>query len=398
MIDWPRQGDAFEVLMRFSSFIIKNLFRRKVRSLLTATGIAVAIGAMVALLGITDSFTKSTVDSFAKHGIDLLITAGNVDQLSSNLDIKLRDQIARIPGVQKIGTGLLALLDCQRGTGKAVFPQMVQGWEPGSFLFDSLKLEKGRLLQPGDWKKAILGPTVAANTKLGIGDILKIRDEPFEVVGIAEGVSVFENGFVTIPLQEMQRLSDMEGRVTGFSVVLDKTGPHAPKVEVVRQEIEDLKGPDGKLLRLSALSTQEYASTMVHIQIARAMAWMTSIVAVLIGAIGMLNTMIMSVLERVREIGILRAVGWRKSRVVQMILGEAVLLSLTGALLGIVGAAMVMQALMRLPAVNGFLTGQIAPWVMGQGILIALVVGLLGGVYPAYRASRLLPTEAVRHE
>jgi len=254
------------------------------------------------------------------------------------------------------------------------------------------------LLQPGDEKKAILGPTVAANTKLGIGDFLKIRDEPFEVVGIAEGVSVFENGFVTIPLQEMQRLSDMEGRVTGFSVVLDKAGPHAAKVEVVRQEIEGLKGPDGKPLRLSALSTQEYANTMVHIQIARAMAWMTSIVAVLIGAIGMLNTMIMSVLERVREIGILRAVGWRKSRVVQMILGEAVLLSLIGALLGIVGAAMVMQALTRLPAVNGFLTGQIAPWVMVQGMLIALVVGLLGGVYPAYRASRLLPTEAVRHE
>jgi putative ABC transport system permease protein len=384
--------------MWFSSFIIKNLFRRKVRSLLTATGIAVAIGAMVALLGITDSFTKSTIDSFEKHGIDLLITAGNVDQLSSNLDIRLRESIEKIPGVQKVGTGLLQLLTCQRGSGQAVFQGMVQGWEPGSFLFDNLKLEKGRLLEPGDERKAILGPTVAANQRLGVGDVIKIEGEGFEVVGVAQGVSVFENGFVTIPLEAMQKLSYMPGRVTGFSVVISKTGSRVAQIESVRQEIQNLKGPDGKPTRLSAAPTREYADSMLHIKIARAMAWMTSIVAVVIGAIGMLNTMIMSVLERVREIGILRAVGWRKNRVVRMVLGEAMILSLLGAGLGIAAAVVGMQALTHLPAVNGFLTGTIAPMVMVQGLLIALVVGLLGGVYPAWRASRLLPTEAVRHE
>jgi putative ABC transport system permease protein len=276
---------------------------------------------------------------------------------------------------------------------------MVQGWEPGSFLFDALKLEPGgRLLQPGDKREAIIGPTVAANMKVGVGDTILLEGNPFEVVGVAEGVSSFENGFVTIPLEEMQQLKDMPGRVTGFSVVLKKAGHGAASVDDVKQAIEDLQGPDGKPLRLTARPTREYADSMIHIRIARAMAWMTSLVAVIIGAIGMLNTMIMSVLERVKEIGILRAVGWRKSRVVRMILSESVLLSLLGAVLGIAGALILVQALTRLPTVNGYLSGEIAPFVMLQGLMIALLVGLLGGAYPAWRASRLLPTEAVRHE
>ncbi len=229
-----------------------------------------------------------------------------------------------------------------------------------------------------------------------MGDDIKILGVLFKVVGIAEGVSVFENGFVTIPLKDMQRLMEMPGQVTGFSVVLKKTGPDVGNVAVVQREIETIKGENGK--QLKAKSTRDYTDSMLHIRIAHAMAVMTSIVAVLIGAIGMLNTMIMSVLERVREIGILRAVGWRKSRVVRMILGESVLLSLIGAVLGIGVAAAVLQALTRMPAVNGYLTAGIPPVVMIQGMLIALAVGFLGGVYPAWRASRLLPTEAVRHE
>jgi putative ABC transport system permease protein len=384
--------------MWFSSFILKNLLRRKVRSLLTATGIAVAIGAMVALLGITDGFQKSTYESFVGHGTDLVITSGNVDQLSSNLDERLGQQMAAIPGVEEVGWGLLTMLNCRREKGNAVLPQMVQGWEADNPQWKSMKLLRGRLLQSGDKRQAVLGPTAAANLRSDVGDVVVILDEPFQVVGVAEGVSVFENGFITIPLHEMQQLSGMPGRVTGFAVVLDKQDKSRVSVETVQKEIEELKSPDGKSIRLSVLPTQEYVNGMMHIRIARAMAWMTSIVAVLIGAIGMLNTMIMSVLERVREIGILRAVGWRKSRVMQMILGEALLLSLTGAILGVVGAVCLTHFLARLPTINGFLSGDVAAVAMIQGFLIALAVGLLGGLYPAWRASRLLPTEAVRHE
>lgn len=381
--------------MWFSSFIIKNLLRRKVRSFLTSTGIAVAIGAMVVLLGITHSFEQSSTATFEKHGIDLMVTVGSVvDQLTSDLDMSLKDKIVAIPGVKEVGTALLDVVDYKKG-GNSI-SLLVQGWQPGSFLFDGMTILNGRTLRPGDQHAVLLGPTLARNLKLKVGDSLTVYGEKFEVVGVAEGISVFENGSATIPLDQLQKLAGKRNRVTGFSVVLDKT--NGAPAEAVRRQIEQLTNPDGRPARLNALPTQEYVKGMAHIKAASAMAWMTSIVAVLIGAIGMLNTMIMSVLERIREIGILRAVGWRKSRVVKMILGEAVLLSASGAVLGILGALVLMHFLTRMPAVNGFLTGEIAPIVMFEGLLIALCVGLLGGVYPAYRAARLLPTEAVRHE
>src|SRR6202030_4335104 len=112
---------------------------RKLRSLLTSTGIAVAIGAMVVLLGITHSFEKSSVATFEKHGIDLMDTVGSVvDQLTSDVDLSLKDKIAAIPGVKQVGTGLLEVIDYKKGGNNISL--LVQGWEPGSFLFDDMKV------------------------------------------------------------------------------------------------------------------------------------------------------------------------------------------------------------------------------------------------------------------
>ena len=118
----------------------------------------------------------------------------------------------------------------------------------------------------------------------------------------------------------------------------------------------------------------------------------------LIGVIGMLNTMVMSVVERTQEIGILRAVGWPPGRVVRMILGESLLLGLAAAAVGTAGAVAVSYALTQFPQVNGFVEGGIAPTVVAEGLGITLAIGLLGGLYPAVRAARLLPTEAIRHD
>jgi putative ABC transport system permease protein len=100
----------------------------------------------------------------------------------------------------------------------------------------------------------------------------------------------------------------------------------------------------------------------------------------------------------VKEIGILRAVGWPPARVVRMVLGESVLLSLAGAALGTVGAVALTYLLTLSPRVSGFIQGGIAPVVIAQGLAITLAIGLVGGLYPALRAARLLPTEALRHD
>jgi putative ABC transport system permease protein len=106
----------------------------------------------------------------------------------------------------------------------------------------------------------------------------------------------------------------------------------------------------------------------------------------------------MSVFERTREIGILRAIGWRPWRVMRMILTESVLLSLGGGVVGTAGGIGLILLLSRLPQVNGLIEGRIAPDIILKAFIIALLVGLVGAAYPAYRGARLLPTEAIRHE
>jgi putative ABC transport system permease protein len=218
------------------------------------------------------------------------------------------------------------------------------------------------------------------------------------VVGVFRSFAVTESGSAILPLAELQKLMAREHRVTGFSVILDHSANPSVSVDQVRGEIEELRDDRGRPLHLSAMTTEKYVDSSIHLQLTHAMAWITSAIAVIIGTIGMLNTMIMSVFERVREIGILRAIGWRKSRVIRMVLGESLLLSVAGTVLGTLGAVALTHWLSTFSAVNGYIEGTIAPPVLLEGFLIALLVGLVGGLYPAYRAARLLPTEALRHE
>jgi putative ABC transport system permease protein len=194
-----------------------------------------------------------------------------------------------------------------------------------------------------------------------------------------------------MPLAQLQRLMDRPGQVTGFNVIVEHPSDHAA-VQRIRRQIEQM-APG-----LHVMTTAEHVRSLTEIQMAKAMSWLTSAVALLIGAFGMANTMIMSVHERTREIGILRAVGWRRGRVVRLVLMESVAISLVGALIGGLGAGILVRVLTLVPTVSGLISGRIPAVVFGYGLGIAIVVGLLGGLLPAYRAATLLPTAALRYE
>jgi putative ABC transport system permease protein len=217
-------------------------------------------------------------------------------------------------------------------------------------------------------------------------------------MGIFESFNVYDNNAVLMPLPELQELMARSGHVTAFAVVADHARDQAAAVPAVLTAINDLCDEQGRSLGLLAQSSQEYVSTAPHMRLVDAMAWLTTVIAVVIGTIGVLNTMSMAVCERVREIGILRAMGWPKSRVVLMILGESFLLSLAGAVLGTVAAVLLTRWLTTFPQASGFVAGTIAPVIVAEGFLMAVLVGLVGGAYPAYHAARLLPTEALCHE
>jgi putative ABC transport system permease protein len=388
--------------MYFSTFILKNLTRRPVRTILTVLGLSVAVGSMIALLGISDNVERSLSESFTRRGVDLVaMEKGKTDQLSSDLHEDVVRLARKIDGVERVDAALITLTDITTSGGQSI-PVLSLGWPPENFGYEDLKILSGRQLSGGDTRKAMLGKQLAENLRKGVGDAVELQAESFEVAGVFESFNVYDNGSVIIPLADAQRLAARPRRITGFSVQVRKSSenPRAD-VEAVRRKIEELPDLDPETkrpYRISALPVKDYVESSSHIKLLRALVWMVSVIALAIGVISMANTMVMAVLERTQEIGILRAVGWSRGRIMKMVLGEALVLAVAAAAVGTLGAFAATHALAATPKVSGFIEPGISARVVAQGFGLTALIGVLGGAYPAYRAASLLPTEAIRHD
>ncbi len=376
--------------MRFTTFIIRNMLRRGVRTALTILGLGIGIAAVVALLGIAWGFERSFMKLYEAKAIDLIITkAGVSDRLTSNLKESLVEKIRQVPGVREVSGSLIDVVSFEEANLVSV---ICNGWEPGSLMFRGLRLLQGRMLEPGDADKkvALLGRVLALNLGKKAGDKLSVAGEPFQVVGIFESNSIFENGAMIVPLTVLQTMLGREGSLTGVVVVCDQ--PDRASVEAVARRIEK------EVAGVAAVPARDHIQGDIQVRLVKAMAWATSLIAVLLGSLGVLNTMMMAVFERTAEMGLLRALGWRRKRILRLILGEALTLgvagSILGALLGLVG----MRAMQLSPTVGVFIAPDLPLSALGLGMLMGIALAVLGGIYPALRAAALNPTEALRHE
>jgi putative ABC transport system permease protein len=377
--------------MWFLTFVYKNLARRPLRSFLTVVAIAIAIGSFVTLVGISTGFEHSFLRLYEDTGVDIIVVRKGVQQgLNSTLDEKLGTKIKKLPGVKEVIGGLADMMAFgENHEFKAIF----NGWEPETAVFEHLRIVAGRNLTKTDDKAVLLGAKLASNIDKKVGDTVElIENENFHVVGIYENFNVYEDGALVVPLKEMQRFMAREGMVTGFSVIMEQDKRDPAFIAATRVRIQQLTPG------LQADAYRDFVKSRTEIQLAKGMAWLTSLIALLIGTFGMMNTMVMSIHERTKEIGTLRAVGWRKGRVIRMILMEALLLSLVGAVVGTLGSLVLLKVLTRVPQVNGLIEGRLDPLLIFEGFLIALAVGVVGGMLPARRAARLLPVMALRHE
>lgn len=377
--------------MRFSQLIFKNLARRPARSALTLLALATAITAVVSLFGVAKGFTRSFADVYASHEVDIVVSRqGTADRLSSSVDASYIQQIQQIPTVAKVAG---VMLDSMSLEDQEVYGVPTMGIEPNSWLLDNFEITGlsgfGESTADGSHRSLMLGVHLADRIQAKVGDSINLFEKPYLVSGIFKSTSTWENGSMILPLAELQTLIDRPGQVTYINVVLQTasgTSKAAETIELI-QQIDQ---------RLLALTTSEYVETDTRMQIAHAMAWMTSAIALLIGTIGTWNTMLTSVMERTKEIGILRAIGWRRRRVVSMILAESCALALVASAIGIVLAKVLTWALSQSPQARGLLSPQIDGYVLCQGLFLAIVIGLLGALLPAWRAAQLSPTEAFR--
>jgi putative ABC transport system permease protein len=376
--------------MRFATIIFRNMLRRGVRTVLTILGLGIGIAAVVALLGIAWGFERSFMKLYEAKAIDLVVVkAGVSDRLTSNLNASVVERLRKVPGVRQVAGSLMDVVSFEQVNLVSV---LCNGWEPGSLLFRGIRLLKGRALEPGDKdrKVAMLGRVLAMNLGKSVGDTLEIAGEPFQVIGIFESDSLFENGGLIVPLAVLQKMMGREGSVSGFVVAGDAHD---------RQSVEALgKRIEAAIPGVAAVPASDYIQGDIQIRLVKAMAWATSIIALILGALGVLNTMMMAVFERTREIGVLRALGWRRARVLNLILGEAMALGLVGSILGAIIGITGVRLIQLSPSASVFIAPELPMSVLAIGALVGVGLSLIGGLYPALRGAALNPTEALRYE
>ncbi len=376
--------------MTFLGFVLKGLLRRPFRVFLTLMALATAIGSVMAFVGVADGFSDSFRNVYASHHVDLVISRqGSADRLSSSLSDEFPIRIARVQGVGSAAGVLLETLSIE---DQQIYGIPGMGIRTDSWLFADYGLTApGKSTDGSDADMLYLGKNLAERMHAEVGGEVMLFDEPFRVGGTFQSGSIWENGSMILPLTALQRLTGREGQLTYINVMLaENTDPS--EVEAVISRIEEV---DPKLL---ALATDEFVETDQRMQLAGSMAWMTSAIALLVGAIGTLNTMMTSVLERTGEIGILRAIGWPTRRVAVTVFLESVILAIVATILGGIGAAALLTLLAATDAAGGLLQPSIAWSVWLRGAMIGLGIGVVGALLPAYRATRLHPTEALRHQ
>jgi putative ABC transport system permease protein len=235
----------------------------------------------------------------------------------------------------------------------------------------------------------MLGSRAAADLGAGIGDVVTVEDQQFRVVGVYQTGALYEDGGAYAPLATVQRIAAKSDVVTAVFITAEPGTDLRELAGRIEKEFPNLA---------TILDVSEYGKVDQGITILDSANLAISILAVGIGAIGVMNTMVMSVFERTREIGILRAVGWSGGRILRMILGESLFLCVAAAIVGSVVAALAIQALLLVETISSLLEPRYTLDVFIRGLAVAVIVSLAGAAYPAYRAVRLSPMEALRYE
>ena len=370
--------------MTFFTVVTRGLIRRPVRTGLTILGISVGIAAVVALVGISRGFSKSWETGMKARGTDVVVSNMGSSLVPKPFNASVRDRIAHLPQVAATCGILVDLMSVENAQ-----MMMVSAREWGGFSWSNLKLISGRMPRDAGEQAVVLGRTAAEVLKKKIGDKIQIETAELSVVGIVDGNAWVENGSVILALPIFQDITGNPDKINIIDVRVTP-GTSAKEIDLLCEQINKLV-PEGRAVVAGEHITQSEAYRMVQ-----AMSWGTSLLAVLVGVLGVMNTMLMTVFERTQEICILLALGWRRSRIIRMVLWESALLGLLGGVVGALIGALGLQLLGTTPAIRGLLEPDLSFNLLTISVAIAVAVGIVSGLYPAWRSSRLVPSRALQ--
>lgn len=376
--------------MNYFKLILKNPFRNKTRSLLAIIGIAIGIATIVALGLITASLEDSTETTLKEGSAEITATkiGSSMASSSGNLNESYVEELSKVEGVEKTA-GMLesTVIDTSKSSDSSRYGFSLYGAKTDDLSIVGINNINGSVFNENE-NELIVGKNLAEEENYTIGDKVDVYGKEFKITGIYETGSIFYDSAMYTGLSKLQNLTDNEEKISSISIKIKKDANLTTVNDKIKNEYNDT---------LRTITAEEMTQTIDDtLGMINSATTAIEALAIIIGGLGVINTMMMTVFERTREIGVLKSVGWSKKRILSMIMGESIVLTIISGIIGSILGVLAVFILFKLNGDNMTLIFNINIFI--KAFLVALSVGIIGGLYPAIKASRLSPTEALRYE
>ncbi|UCD20828.1 MAG: ABC transporter permease [archaeon] len=404
------------MIIDYFNLSFKNLRNRRTRSFLTILGIFIGIAAVVALISIGQGLESSVAEQFENLGKDKVIiqskslgppgSASGQSLLLTTRDMEVVEKTKGVFGVVGIvfKTGVIKYRD-------ELEIAFISGVDPRDDMrfeeVQAFKIEEGRFLKPDDKYKAVVGYGHVSGglweKPVDLGKKIEIEGVEFRVVGVLESTgNPYDDESVLISKEVMRDIMNLgEEETQLYAKVIQGEDPVEIAERIARELRRFRDEKEGEETFTVQTAEQLFESFQNILGILQAVLIGIAAISLLVGGIGIMNTMYTSVLERTREIGIMKSIGAKNSNILSIFLIEAGMLGLVGGLIGVaigIGLGKMAQAIAYGALGSSLLQVSFPAWLIIGALVFSFVVGCVAGTLPAVRASRLKPVEALRYE
>jgi putative ABC transport system permease protein len=387
--------------------ILYNLVNRKLRTFLTILGITIGIVALTVMGAMSEKLNNlinGAIDYYNNHIIVQPRTGIPGGILGPPLTMDMLESINNLPGIDAVFPSTFILYqedDDETLSFSLGFPPVIKGIDARRLYYKgdpySIDLHSGRLFSEQEKSVALIGMDVARNKQLDIGDTLKLRDHKHQVVGIMSQTLTLRDNFIFIPIKAAQEILaellpyplnlDPYALVSEIEVYPDSLAEAADIATNINRQLKGVRAfPPGKIKKL-------YEQKM---KIFIAIAISSAVIAVIVGGLSILNTMMMSVSERTREIGLKKALGASNGDILKEFIAEAGIIGTIGGVAGLGSGYLIIHMLNRTIFSRGIFVFDITPRLVVFVFLFSIALGILAGFFPALAASKRKPIEALR--